>query len=77
MQLKCFRHHHEFQFALTFIDGKHVVLDLAPLIGKHVPLNALNSARIDPEWGCLEFCDGAVDIDPSTLYAYSESKSVE
>ena len=34
--------------------------------------NDLDSARIDAERGCLEFCDGAVDIDPATLYAYAQ-----
>ena len=32
--------------------------DLADLIGYYVPLDALNTARIDTEWGCLEFNGG-------------------
>ncbi len=30
----------------------------------------LQTARINKEWGCLEFKDGAVDIEPVTLYKY-------
>ena len=45
-------------------------MDLKTLIGSHVALEALNTARIDTEWGCLEFKNGSVDIEPKTLYRY-------
>jgi hypothetical protein len=60
-----------FQFSLTFANGDHIVLDLAPLVGKQVSESHLNTARIDAEWGCLEFCEGAIDIEPLTLYRYA------
>ena len=41
------------------------------LIGHHVSLEALNTARIDPEWGYLEFNDGKVDIEPKTLCQFA------
>jgi len=41
------------------------------LIGHYVALDALNSARIDTEWGCLEFNDGKIDIEPKTLYEFA------
>jgi len=41
------------------------------LIGKHVSLDQLNTAHIDPEWGCLEFNAGFVDIEPKTLYQFA------
>nr|VFJ70999.1 MAG: Protein of unknown function (DUF2442) [Candidatus Kentron sp. FW] len=63
-----------FQFSLLFADGKTVLADLQPLIGAHVSKEDLASARIDPDWGCLEFCDGAVDIEPATLYRYAASR---
>jgi hypothetical protein len=28
----------------------------------------LNSASIDKDWGCLEFKNGLVDIEPKTLF---------
>jgi hypothetical protein len=31
----------------------------------------LNTGEIDPEWGCLQFQQGSVDIEPSTLYRYA------
>jgi hypothetical protein len=30
-----------------------------------------NSHRIDPDWGCLEFNHGQVDIEPQTLYRFA------
>ncbi len=33
-------------------------------------MDALNTAHIAPEWRCLEFLNGHVDIDPKTLYRY-------
>lgn len=60
-----------FSFSLTFADGETVRVNLQPLIGEHVLEKDLASARIDPEWGCLEFCDGAVDIAPTTLHRYA------
>nr|VFJ69454.1 MAG: Protein of unknown function (DUF2442) [Candidatus Kentron sp. FM]VFJ71303.1 MAG: Protein of unknown function (DUF2442) [Candidatus Kentron sp. FM]VFK18551.1 MAG: Protein of unknown function (DUF2442) [Candidatus Kentron sp. FM] len=60
-----------FKFSLLFVDGKTIQADLQPLIGAHISEEDLVSARIDPDWGCLEFCDGAVDIEPVTLYRYA------
>ncbi|MGZ5053887.1 MAG: DUF2442 domain-containing protein, partial [Methylobacter sp.] len=59
-----------YRFLLTFENGEVKEADLADLIGQHVSLDALNTARIDPEWGCLEFNNGWVDIEPKTLYRY-------
>lgn len=59
-----------FNFLLFFANGETFTADLHPLIGKYVSRNDLNSARIDPKWGCLEFCNGLVDVDPTTLYHY-------
>nr|VFJ68406.1 MAG: Protein of unknown function (DUF2442) [Candidatus Kentron sp. DK] len=60
-----------FRFSLLFADGKTILTDLQPLIGAHISEEDLASARIDPDWGCLEFRDGAVDIEPATLYRYA------
>lgn len=70
MKLKNIEHCQGYRFALTFANGVVKEVDLQELIGQHVPLEALDTARIDPEWGCLEFKAGAVDIEPKTLYRY-------
>jgi hypothetical protein len=44
--------------------------DLKALIGTFVEEGQLNTAKIDTEWGCLEFKNGAVDIERKTLYHY-------
>jgi hypothetical protein len=62
-----------FQFSLIFENGETIVVNLRPLIGEYVAENDLGSAKIDAEWGCLEFCNGTVDIDPTTLYRYAGS----
>jgi hypothetical protein len=62
-----------FQFLLVFTNDQAMVVNLSPLIDEHVAEAGLDSAKIDVEWGCLEFCNGAVDIDPTTLYRYASS----
>jgi hypothetical protein len=73
MKLKQFEQHYDYIFGLTFANGEFIEADLAPLIAKHVAAGELQSARIDQDWGCLEFNNGAVDIEPSTLYQWAES----
>ena len=71
MKIKHFERHDGYRFLLTFENGEVIGADLENLIGHHVSLDALNSARIDPEWGCLEFNGGKVDIEPKTLYQFA------
>jgi hypothetical protein len=71
MKLKHFEHHEAYRFLLTFENGVVKETDLGDLLARHVSLDALNSARIDPEWGCLEFDGGRVDIEPKTLYQFA------
>ena len=70
MKLLSFRNN-GFTFSLKFANGESVEVNLQPLIGDHVSGEDLASARIDPDWGCLEFCGGAVDIAPQTLYQFA------
>jgi hypothetical protein len=63
-----------FTFSLTFANGDSADVDLQSLIGEHVSEKDLASARIDPDWGCLEFCGGTVDIAPETLYRFAISR---
>lgn len=60
-----------FNFLLFFANGEMFTVDIHPLVERYVSESDINSARIDPEWGCLEFCNGIVDIDPTTLYRYA------
>jgi len=71
MKLKHFEHCDGYRFLLTFDNGEVKEADLADLIGQHISPDALNTARIDPEWGCLEFNGGRVDIEPKTLYRFA------
>ncbi|MCX7192264.1 MAG: DUF2442 domain-containing protein [Proteobacteria bacterium] len=73
MKLKQFEQQCGYVFGLTFANGEFIEADLAPLIAKHVDASELTSARIDQDWGCLEFNNGAVDIEPNTLYQWAES----
>jgi Protein of unknown function (DUF2442) len=70
MKLKNFEQQDDYKFKLMFENGEAKVADLKNLIGSHVGLVDLNTARIDAEWGCLEFKNGMVDIEPKTLYRF-------
>ena len=71
MKLKSFVHIDAYRYSLIFENGEHREVDLIDLIGKHVSLEQLNTAHIDPVWGCLEFNAGLVDIEPKTLYQFA------
>jgi hypothetical protein len=77
MKLKKFEHLESYRFKLEFVNGETKEVDLADLIAKHVGFESLSSARIDAEWGCLEFNDGSVDIEPKTLYKFATSNCFE
>lgn len=71
MKIKYFEHINAYRYLLVFENDEQKEADLINLIGSHVCLEELNTARIDPEWGCLEFKGGQVDIDPKTLYHFA------
>ncbi|GDX83978.1 hypothetical protein LBMAG43_00200 [Methylococcaceae bacterium] len=71
MKLRSFEQQNGYLFKFVFENGEIKEADLKNLIGSYVDLSALNTARIDFEWGCLEFKNGAVDIDSKTLYRYN------
>lgn len=71
MKLQSFEHKSNYVFALQFVDHSQVEVDLAPLLRAYVEPADIDSARIDPEWGCLMFKDGMVDIEPKTLYKFA------
>ena len=75
MKLKHFEQLDAYCFVLTFANGEIKQADLKGLIGDHVTVDELKTARIDPDWGCLEFNNGMVDIEPKTLYAFACSEN--
>lgn len=64
MKLVNFEHQQDYFFTLTFDNGVCKETDLRVVIEKYVKLNALNTGQINSEWGCLEFNNGLVDINP-------------
>jgi hypothetical protein len=71
MKLKSFKHQDNYRFILTFDNGETRESDLRGLLEKYVGIEGVATARIDPEWGCLEFNNGMVDIEPKTLYRHT------
>ncbi|MDT8425292.1 MAG: DUF2442 domain-containing protein [Methyloprofundus sp.] len=71
MKLVKFRHLQAYWFTLFFANGESKDVDLESLIGTYVSLNELKTAQVNSEWGCLEFNEGHVDIEPKTLYRYA------
>ncbi len=77
MKLKKFEYLEGYRFKLEFVNGEIKAVDLTDLIAKHVGVEDLPSACIDPEWGCLQFKNGNADIEPKTLYRFATSNSFE
>jgi len=77
MKLKHFEHKGGYRFLLVFENGETQETDLKELLVDHLSLDAVRTARIDADWGCLEFNDGIVDIEPKTLYQFVIAKRYE
>jgi hypothetical protein len=71
MKLKQIEQIEGYRFTLTFENGEVIKTDLKDFIGSIVIENELHTTRIDHDWGCLEFNQGAADIEPITLYRYA------
>jgi len=71
MKLISFEYQHDYIFILAFENGEKIEVNLSDLINKYVSEKNLNTAQINKEWGCLEFNNGMVDIEPKTLYRYA------
>ena len=70
MKLIKFTYQKNYKFILFFENGKKKESDLKKLIEKHVSLQQIKTAKINLDWGCLEFNNGMIDIEPKTLYNY-------
>ncbi|MBV5311397.1 hypothetical protein [Chromatium okenii] len=73
MKLKHAQQIEAYRFQLTFADGQVKETDLQALIGQFVAVNELSTVAVNLDWGCLEFLDGQVDIEPITLARYAEA----
>ena len=71
MKLHSFEHKNQYVFILEFANHCRIEADLSPLLAAYVEPSAINTAQIDPEWGCLMFKEGMVDIEPKTLYKFA------
>ncbi len=72
MKLQEIKHQHDYEFLLTFANGESANVDLKTLISPHVKPQETHTAKINQEWGCLEFKGGAVDVEPKTLYHWTK-----
>jgi hypothetical protein len=70
MKLKQFENLGSYNFIFIFENGEKIKKNIKELISPKVALEELETARIDEDWGCLEFKNGMIDIEPKTLYKY-------
>lgn len=77
MKLINFEYQQDYIFILVFENGEKIEVDLSDLIKNHVSEKNLNTAQVNKEWGCLEFNNGMVDIEPKTLYYHAIKPKVK
>ncbi len=73
MKLKEAQNISGYKFLFVFENGEQKEANIEPLISKYVSKEETNTAHVDEEWGCLEFKNGSVDIEPKTLYTFVKS----
>jgi hypothetical protein len=74
MKLVNFSYQEGYVFKFSFENGETTQTDLSDLLKPHIGTIQLDTARIDADWGCLEFNDGMIDREPKTLYRYAIKK---
>jgi len=70
MKLKTFKLLDEYHFYLTFENSEKGEVDLKELLSSHISLDDIDTAFLNKDWGCLEFKEHTVDIEPKTLYKF-------
>jgi hypothetical protein len=70
MKLLNFKNLGNYNFIFNFENGETKEANLYDLIHSKILPSDLDTAHIDSDWGCLEFKDGFVDIEPNTLYKF-------
>jgi len=63
-----------YKFRFHFENGETIESNLQSLLVKKVTRDQLHTARIDPDWKCLEFDGGMIDIAPRTLYEFCKNQ---
>lgn len=76
MKIKDFKNINGFEFVFVFENGEERTSDIKELVAKHLNEDELQTAKLNKEWGCIEFKDGAVDIEPKTLYKYCNNHDI-
>ena len=69
------KHINNYQFSITFASNETLDVDLFELIGKHLKPEEISTMNVNSEWGCLEFKEGNVDIEPLTLYKFAKEQT--
>jgi hypothetical protein len=77
MKLINFKNYKNYIFDFTFENSTINKIDISTLIKNKVTLQELKTAHIDKDWGCLEFNNGMIDIEPKTLYNFCFKNNVE
>ena len=70
MKLKEAQNISGYKFLFVFENGEQKEANIESLISKYVSKEEINTAHVNQEWGCLEFKNGSVDIEPKTLYTF-------
>ena len=74
MKLTKYKNIDGYKFYFEFANRDSGEVNIENLINKYVKKNELSTARLNEEWGCLEFKKGLVDIEPQTLYNFFNLK---
>ena len=75
MRLVKYENRGNYKFYFKFDNSESGEVNISTLIEKYVSKDELSTARIDKEWGCLEFKNSMVDIEPKTLYKFFKNKT--
>jgi hypothetical protein len=70
MKLKKAQNISGYQFLFVFENGERKEADIESLVSKYVSKDEIDTTYVDEEWGCLEFKNGSVGIEPKTLYTF-------
>ena len=74
MKLLRFKNLGNYNFLFQFENGEEKKSNIQKLIAKKISIEELKTARIDPDWKCLEFNEGMFDIEPKTLYNFCKKR---
>jgi hypothetical protein len=76
MRLVKYENRGNYKFYFKFDNQESGEVDISNLIKKYVTKDELSTARIDKEWGCLEFKNSMVDIEPKHCINFLKIKLI-